>query len=541
LSAKGKIARAAGAMSFATFISRILGYVKDMILAKFFGATGISDIFFVAFRIPNLLRELFAEGSMSSAFIPVLTEYQTKHGKGEANRLVKATFLFILIFVGLICVLGIIFAPAIVTAIAPGFLSDPVKFANTVLLTRIMIPFLLFISLAALTMGALNTRGVFFIPALAPAMLNIVIIVSVLTLSIQFTQPIVAVAIGVTVGGLTQFMFQVPAFFRRGYSFFRKGNSKASSQVPEPDPSRITQRPSLSFLHPGLKKIGILIIPATAGLAVAQINIFVSTILASYLAEGSITYLYYSMRLIQFPIGIFGVAMGMAVLPALSEHAVKKEFDVLKDDFSFALRLLFFITVPAMIGLIALKVPIVNVLFQRGEFDYAATIGTSDALMFYSVGIWAIVGVRVITATFYSMQDTKTPVKIAVAAMTANIIFSLLLMSPMKHSGLALANSIASGANFILLFYFLRKKLGGVGTKRIAVSFAKTLAASAVMGFAGWYILKGEMWTASGNSLEKALYLGLAILLCAGIFMFISYLLKSEEMGYIIDKVRSKK
>jgi putative peptidoglycan lipid II flippase len=533
LSAKGKIARAAGAMSFATFISRILGYVKDMILAKFFGATGISDIFFVAFRIPNLLRELFAEGSMSSAFIPVLTEYQTKHGKGEANRLVKATFLFILIFVGLICVLGIIFAPAIVTAIAPGFLSDPVKFANTVLLTRIMFPFLLFISLAALTMGALNTRGVFFIPALAPAMLNIVIIVSVLTLSIQFTQPIVAVAIGVTVGGLTQFMFQAPAFFRRGYTFFRREKLEAGSgEIGD------ASRP---FLHPGLKKIGILIIPATAGLTVAQINIFVSTILASYLAEGSITYLYYSMRLIQFPIGIFGVAMGMAVLPALSEHAVKKEFDVLKDDFSFALRLLFFITVPAMIGLIALKVPIVNVLFQRGEFDYAATIGTSDALMFYSVGIWAIVGVRVITATFYSMQDTKTPVKIAVAAMTANIIFSLLLMSPMKHSGLALANSIASGANFILLFYFLRKKLGGVGTKRIAVSFAKTLAASAVMGFAGWHILKGEMWTASGNSLEKALYLGLAILLCAGIFMFISYLLKSEEMGYIIDKVRSKK
>ncbi|MBA4349202.1 MAG: murein biosynthesis integral membrane protein MurJ [Thermodesulfovibrio sp.] len=521
-------------MSFATLISRILGYVKDMILAKFFGATGTSDIFFVAFRIPNLLRELFAEGSMSSAFIPVLTEYQTKHGKEEANRLVKVTFFFILIFVGLICTLGIIFAPAIVSVIAPGFLSDSVKFANTVLLTRIMVPFLLFISLAALTMGALNTRGAFFIPALAPAALNIVIIISVLTLSIQFTQPIVAVAIGVTVGGLTQFMFQVPAFFRRGYSFFR-------SQKLEQNPSPIMHHSSLPFMHPGLKKIGILIIPATAGLAVAQINIFVSTILASYLAEGSITYLYYSMRLIQFPIGIFGVAMGMAVLPALSEHAVKKEFDILKEDFSFALRLLFFITVPAMIGLIALKVPIVNVLFQRGEFDYAATIGTSDALMFYSIGIWAIVGVRVITATFYSMQDTKTPVKIAVVAMIANIIFSLLLMSPMKHNGLALANSIASGANFILLFYFLRKKLGGVGTKRIAVSFAKTLTASVVMGFAGWYILQGKIWIVSGNSLEKALYLGITMLLCIGIFMFISYLLKSEEMGYILKKVRSEK
>ncbi|OHE56817.1 MAG: murein biosynthesis integral membrane protein MurJ, partial [Thermodesulfovibrio sp. RBG_19FT_COMBO_41_18] len=431
---KKHIARAAGLMSIATFISRVLGFVKDMILARFFGATGIADTFFVAFRIPNLLRELFAEGSMSSAFIPVLTEYQTKQGIEEAKRLVRITFTFITIFVGLICIIGIIFAPAIVTAIAPGFVGMPGKFSLTVLLTRVMFPFLLFISLAALVMGALNTRRIFFIPSLAPAMLNITIIIAVLTLATTMEQPIIAVAIGVAIGGFIQFAFQLPSFFKSGYGL----------------------TPEYDFRHTGLKKMSILVMPATMGMAVAQINMFVSTILASYLPEGSITYLYYSMRLIQFPIGIFGVAMGMAILPTLSEHAVKGEFDRLRDDFSFALRLLFFITIPAMAGLIALREPIVNILFQRGKFDYVATVGTAQALLFYSIGIWSIVGVRVVTASFYSMQDTKTPVKVAVIALAANVIFSIILMKPLKHSGLAFANALASGVNFLLLFFFLR-------------------------------------------------------------------------------------
>lgn len=536
MSTKAKITKAAGMMSFATFISRILGYVKDMILAKFFGATGNADTFFVAFRIPNLLRELFAEGSMSSAFIPVLTEYQTKSGKGEANRLVRSVFIFILIFVGIICVLGIIFAPAIVSVIAPGFLKEPEKFSNTVLLTRIMFPFLLFISLAALTMGALNTRGVFFIPALAPAFLNIVTIISVIALSMHFTNPIVSVAIGITSGGLVQFLIQVPSFFKQGYTLFKNKKSKSSDL----NSSLITRHQSLSFWHPGIKKIGLLIIPSTAGLAVAQINIFISTILASYLPEGSITYLYYSMRLIQFPIGIFGVAMGMAVLPALSEHAVRGRIDLLKEDFSFALRLLFFITVPAMVGLISLSEPIVSTLFQRGEFKYSNTIGTSNALIFYSFGIWAIVGVRTVTSAFYSMQDTKTPVKIAALAMILNIVMSITLMGPMKHSGLALANSIASSFNFLMLFYFLRKKIGSIGTKKIVSSFLKTFFASLLMGFIGWAITRNPLWAESGGDIKKVFYLSMGLLSCVFIYFLISYFLKSEEMGYIIKKIKER-
>ncbi len=515
---KGKIAKAAGLMSGATLISRILGYIKDMILARFFGATGIADTFFVAFRIPNLLRELFAEGSMASAFIPVLTEYKNKHGIEEAKRLVSITFTFIMIFVGTICLLGIVFAPQIVKLIAPGFVKMPEKFSVTVLLTRIMFPFLLFISLAALSMGALNVKRIFFVPALAPAMLNVTIILSVIFIAPMMGQPILAVAIGVALGGLIQFVFQLPSFYKNGYSL----------------------KPELNLRHEGLKQMSILILPATMGMAVAQINIFVSTILASYLSEGSITYLYYSMRLIQFPIGIFGVAMGMAVLPTLSEHAVKGEFDKLKDDFSFALRLLFFITVHAMVGLIALREPIVNLLFQRGKFDYIATLGTSQALLYYSIGIWSIVGVRVITASFYSMKDTKTPVKIAIIALLTNLFLSIFLMKFLHHRGLALANSLASWLNFILLFYFLKRKLVSIDGKKIVRSFIKTITASIIMGMIGWELIRGELWKMSGSILNKSLYLSVTISVCAGIYFLLCYILRSEEFFYLKEMLRQR-
>ncbi|KAF0179674.1 MAG: virulence factor [Nitrospirae bacterium] len=532
-------------MSAATLISRILGYIKDMILAGYFGASAKSDVFFVAFRIPNLLRELFAEGSMSAAFVPVLTETQTKEGREAANRLVRAVLAVVLLVVGAVCILGIIFAPVIVSLIAPGFVHEPVKFADAVLLTRIMFPFLLFISLASLAMGALNTRGVFFIPALAPALLNVVTIVCIVTLASQFANPIIAVAIGIALGGLVQFLFQVPAFWRQGFTFFRsekagERSQESGGQNPAKDASRLTPHASPLFSHPGLRRIGTLVIPATFGMAVAQINIFVSTILASYLSDGSITYLYYSMRLIQFPIGIFGVAMGMAILPALSEHAAKKELGLLKEDFSFALRLLFFITVPAMAGLIALQMPIVNTLFQRGEFTHAASINTAQALMYYAVGIWAIVGVRTITSTFYAMQDTKTPVKIAACGVIINVIASVALMGPMQHNGLALANSIAAAVNFLLLFYFLRDKLGGIGTKRIVRSFAKTCAAAAVMGIAGWVATRSELWTTSGQAGLKAIFLSGAVCGSIGLYLAVSYVLKSEELLYLTKKIHER-
>lgn len=510
---KGRIARAAGSMSGATMISRVLGYARDMLIAFYFGATGLSDTFFAAFRIPNLLRELFAEGSMSAAFVPVLTEYQGKD-PAEAKRLVRITFTFLLTATGAICLLGIVFAPQVVTVLVPGFLDSPEKFSMTVLLTRVMFPFLVFISLAAIVMGALNVKRVFFVPALAPAMLNITIIVTVVALVPVLPDPILAVAVGVALGGLVQFAFQTPTFFRKGYSL-----------VPAFEPR-----------HPGLKRMLKLMLPVTLGMAVAQINIVVSNVLASFLAGGSITYLYYSMRLIHFPVGVFGVAMGMAVLPSLSKHAVRKDLTALREDFSFALRLLFFISVPAMAGLIALREPIINLLFQRGQWDYSDTLGTAEALMFYSLGIWAFVGVRVVAATFYSMQDTRTPVKAAVAALTANVVLSLALMGPLRHGGLALANALASMLNFTVLMYFLKKRLGKVEGARILASFGKVAAASAAMGLLAWLALKGEMWSRPGESLLKAAWLfgGIALsTLAYGIFCRI---LGCEELDFMVER-----
>lgn len=514
--AKGKIIKAAGAISLATSFSRILGYIKDMILAKYFGATGISDVFFVAFRIPNLLRELFAEGSMSSAVVPVLKEAQVKQGQAETKKIIQSLFTFILLVVGLITILGIIFSPLIVKLIAPGFTSDPEKFDLTVLLTRIMFPFLLFISFAALTMGALNTTNRFFIPALAPCFLNIAIIILVVGFSSFFLNPIISVAIGVALGGLIQWLVQIPQFYKSNFNL------------------------GFTAFHPALKKIIILVIPTTLAMAVNQINIFVSTIIASFLPEGSVTYLYYSMRLIQLPIGIFGVAVGMAVLPTLSQHFAEGNKTNLAKDFTFSLKFLFFLTIPSTIGLIILREPIVNTLFQRGAFDYIATINTAQALLFYSLGILGTVGSRTITATFYSLQDTKTPVICAISGVIINISFSILLMHSMKHNGLALAYSLAATVQFFMLAIFIKSKIREISLYCLIPSFIKSLFASLVsVGIAKLICeIDSSLWLQSEKMLIKFIWLGISILIAVLCYFFICYLLKHEELSYILKKIR---
>jgi len=525
---KERITKAAALMSIATFLSRITGYIKDMILAKVFGASGVTDTFFVAFRIPNLLRELFAEGSISAAFVPVFTECLTKEGKEEAKRLASIVFTFLLLTLTIITLLGILFAPYVVSLIAPGFMKDAEKFSLTIKLAKIMFPFLFFISLAALAMGILNSLKAFFIPALAPMFLNLSIIACVFTIAPQFSQPLLAIALGVTIGGALQFGVQIPSLIRQGIDF----------------------KPILSFSHPALRKMLTLLMPAIAGMGVAQINIFLSTIFVSYLPDGFATYLYYAMRLIHFPIGIFGVAMAMAVLPTLSRYAVKGDMDSLRDTLSFSLSLLFFITIPAMAGLIALGKPIVNVLFQRGEFTYEATLGTAYALLFYSAGLWAFVGARVTASVFYSTQDTKTPMKVAGLSILTNIIFSIILMGPLKHGGLALANAIGSMVNFIALFWILRKRLRRIDGRKILKSFAKISFASSLMALMGWMITKGDIWCApegctlwmeSGRIIEKAGILGGVIVICIAIYLLIMHFMKSEELKYLIKMYRERK
>ncbi len=515
---KRNVTKAAGQISIATTGSRILGFVRDIVLARIFGATGSTDAFFIAYRIPNLFRELFAEGSMSAAFIPVFTETITKQGREDARRLASAVFAFLISALSIVCLLGILFAPYVVSVIAPGFIKSPEKFLLTVKLTRVMFPFLFFISLAAFAKGMLNSLRSFFIPALAPVFLNIAIIISALFVAPRFTVPLVAVGLAVTVGGALQVAVQMPGLMKKGFIVW----------------------PVFSFAHPGLKKIRRLLVPAIVGMGVAQINIFISTVFVSFLPGGAATYLYYAMRFVHLPIGIFGVAMATAVLPSLSEHAAKGDNDGLRDTFSFSLRLLFFMTLPAMAGLISLSGPIVDVLLQRGEFTAKATAETAYALVFYASGLWAFVGARIVASTFYSIQDTKTPVKIAALSVVTNIIFSFILIGPLQHGGLALANAIASAVNFIVLFLLLRKRLGRVDGGKIMRSFLRTAAASFIMGITALFAIKLFMWNEAAGTVVKAFILAGVISLCIGIYLLIMYLVKSEEFKYLL-MIRKKK
>lgn len=507
------VTKAAGQISVATTGSRVLGFVRDILLAKIFGASGSTDAFFIAYRIPNLFRELFAEGSMSAAFVPVFTESLIREGKDDAKKLASSVLAFLLSVLSTVCLLGILFAPYIVSVIAPGFIESPEKFDLTVKLTRVMFPFLFFISLASLAKGILNSLKSFFIPALAPMVLNISIIGAAVFLAPHFSVPLVAIGLAVSFGGMLQVLIQLPDLINKGFAF----------------------RPDFSFSHPGLKKVLRLLMPAMVGMGVAQINIFISTIFVSFLAGGAATYLYYAMRFVHLPIGIFGVAMATAVLPTLSKQAAKGDNEGLRETFSFSLRLLFFITLPAMAGLITLSEPILHVLLERGEFTPLAVSETAYALIFYSSGLWAFVGARIAASTFYAMQDTKTPVKIAALSVIVNIIFSIILMGPMRHGGLAFANAIASAVNFMVLFIMLKKKLGAVDGRRILLSLLKTAVASTVMGVAGLYLMKAFMWEEGANIALKASLLCTVILICIGLYLLIMRLMKSEELTYLIE------
>ncbi len=457
-SEKKTMTRAAGVIGLATLLSRILGFVRDMVIAWFFGAGLLSDAFFVAFRIPNLLRRLFAEGSLSIAFVPVFTDYLTRDGRDEAFNMARSTLRILSVLLVVLTIAGILAAPLIVKIVAPGFTGA--KFSLTVTLTRIMFPYIFFICLVALSMGILNTLGHFAAPALAPVFLNVAIIGAVLFIAPQMDTPVIGLAIGVLIGGALQLLLQVPVLIRKGFLFWRKA----------------------ALYHPGVKRIGRLMGPAVFGAAVYQINILVGTLLASLLPEGSVSYLYYADRLVQFPLGLFAISLSVAVLPSLSRQAAANDFKGLAETFGYSLQLIFFVTLPAMIGLIVLREPIVALLFQRGAFDIESTRLTARALVFYSLGLWAFSAVRIVVSTFYSLQDTLTPVKMASVSIIANIVLGILLMGPLKHGGLALATSLASMINFCLLLWVLRKRMEQLEVKKIMESIGKSVICSLIMG-----------------------------------------------------------
>ena len=508
---------AAGIVGAATFSSRVLGFIRDMVLARLFGATPAADAFFVAFRIPSLLRELFAEGSMSSAFIPVFTEYRTLRSKQEAWELASAVFTTLLTIVTLVTILGMVTAPWLVQGLAPGFQVNPEKLRLTTLLAQVMFPYLIFISLAALAMGILNSVRAFAAPAFSPLFLNVFIIGCALYLAPHLQEPIIGVAIGVVAGGAAQFAMQLPSLKLRGLLF------------------------GLRFepTHSGVRKIGQLMVPSLLGLSVTQINLTVSTILASFFAGGP-TYLFYGMRLIQFPLGIFGVALATAILPTLSTQAARGALGELRTTLGFGLRMILFIIVPAMIGLILLRIPIVHLFFEHGTFTSGDTAETALAVLCYSVGLWAFGGVRIIVAAFYSLQDTKTPAISAAIAVAANVVFSLALMTPLGPAGLALATALAAMVNGGILVAVLNRRLGGVDWASIGRSSIRVLSACLPMAVTCWWVAGQHIWGDPDAWMAKSAILAGAIGLSMAGYVGVHALLGSDELKVLWGMVQRR-
>jgi putative peptidoglycan lipid II flippase len=489
-----------------------------MVIANFFGAGVAADAFFVAFRIPNLWRRLVGEGSLTISFIPVYTEYLTKRSEEESQEVTHIAFTIAGVILLILTALGILFSPILIRIIAPGFYKIPEKFQLTVALNQIIFPYLFFMGLFALCMGILNSLRHFFAPAFAPIFLNISIIISVFLFYHTFEKPVFALALGVLAGGVFQFLFQIPFLIKKRISF----------------------RFNFNYRHPAIKRIGSLMIPGLIGTAVYQLNVFIDTIFASFLPSGSVSYLFFADRLMEFPLGIFAIAVGMASLPSLSQLASSGKVEELRETLSFTFRLVSFISVPAMVGLIALKTPIINVLFQRGQFDYHATIMTAKALLFYSVGLWAIAGARTVVPAFYSLQDTWTPLKIALICLGANVIFNSILIYPMKHAGLALATSLSSALNLILLFQKLGPKVGRIDLRKNIRSLLKIFFCSLLMGFGAYIICSFGNWTVTGNILQKVLLLGAGIGVGLGVYFVCSYWMRNEEMLFLLKMLRRR-
>lgn len=418
-----------------TFLSRILGFVRDVVVANLFGASAAADAFFVAFKIPNFLRRLFAEGAFSQAFVPVLGEYKAAREAGAIRDLidyVSGAFSGVLLA---FTTIGIIAAPLFVLVFAPGFLEQQHQFDLAAQMLRITFPYLLLISLAAFVAGILNSYGQFGIPAFTPILLNLSMIGAALYLSPQLSEPITALAWGVLIGGVLQFTFQLPFLWRLG----------------------LLPRPRWSLTHPGVRQIVKLMGPTLFAVSVSQINLLIDTLIASFLMAGSISWLYFSDRLVEFPLGVFGIALGTVILPSLSERHARGNAEEFSQTLDWALRLVLIVATPAAVALAVLAAPMIVTLFQYGEFSHLDVIKSSHSLMAYAAGLLGFTVIKVAAPAFFARQDTKTPVKIGVAAMVTNVLLNVILVLPLAHAGLALATSIAALLNGTLLVRGLRR------------------------------------------------------------------------------------
>ncbi len=455
---------AAGAVSAATMISRILGVAREMVMARYFGAGMATDAFNVAYRIPNLLRDLFAEGALSSAFVPTFVREYKARGREGAWLLASVVLNALAVILGALSLMFFFGAKWFVFILASGFAESPEKFELTVQMTRILSPFLLFVALAAVVMGMLNSRGIYFVPAAAPSAFNVCCILAGIFLSPIMPalglEPIVSMAIGAIAGGASQLLVQLPTVYRAGYRYAAE----------------------LSWRHPGLRQIGRLMLPAVVGLSATQINITVDTQIASRFGDGPVSWLNYGFRLMQLPLGLFGMAIATAALVTISGQAARGEMDRFRSTIASSLKLAACLTFPSMVGLIVFREEIVRLLFERGSFQAGDTLQTSRVLVLYVLALFSYSAVKVLVRAFYALGRTRTPVRASVFSVAVKIAVNFALIFPMGYLGLALATSLASWLNMALLLRGLGAQAGFRLNRRDYSVFLRTAAASAAMG-----------------------------------------------------------
>ena len=513
---KHKIAKYAGIVIIATIFCRILGLGREIVISNRFGAGIETDAFFIAFMIPNLLRSFLGEGALNSAFIPIFAEYLTNHDRKKAEYFASNVLNILIIILIIVVILGVWGAPLLINIIAIGFKSNIYKYELAVNLTRIIFPYIGFVAVAALFMGILNSYNHFLVPALAPAMLNISVIVLALTLSYKYG--IFAIAWGVILGGIGQALIQTPVLIRKKikYSFV------------------------VDFSDPGVKKLLKLLVPAMIGLAITQINVVVDRTIASTLIDGSISALYYSNRLVQFPLGAFGIAISIAIFPTLAKQTAKNDIAEFKKSLLFGLKILLFLTIPSAVGLMVLKDSLIRLIYEHGIFSRVATNMTASALLYYSIGLFAYACVRLITMSFYALKDTKTPVKIGIYIVFINIALDLILVRYLAHSGLALATSVAAILNLIILLKVLQDKIGDFELKSQLSFLVKIIVSSIFLGIICVLVNNYFGSVLDLNNKYNQLIQVIASIFSGGLVYFIiSYILDVKEVRNLRQTIKT--
>jgi putative peptidoglycan lipid II flippase len=497
--------------------SRILGFVREMMFAAYFGANRATDAFFIAWRIPNLLRRLVAEGGLTISFIPVYTEYLVCRGEQEALELARRTLSILIIACCLLVALGILFSPQLVGLFAWGF-TDPSSLDLAVRLNRILFPYLFFVAMVAFSMGVLNPHGLFFAPAFSPVMLNLGIIGGIL-IAPFFEEPLYGVCIGVMAGGVAQFLMQIPYLLRSGFRF----------------------KFVLDFRHEGIRRIFKLLGPAMFGIAVYQINILMSTILASSLPSGCVSYIYYSDRLTEIVLGVFIISIGNVILPRMSQTTAVDDYEGMKKLYLTSLNAAMFLALPAAAGLMAAGLPIVSVIFMRGSFTYADAILTERALFFAAMGIISVAILRITAPAFYSLKDTRTPVKAATGAFVVNISLGYILMhTQLMHAGLVLANTVAVTGQVTYLLWKLRDRVGRIFSPDSLKNLGFIFISSAVMAVVVLLLVPLCDWQRDPAA-RRWIFLFLVIAAAGGTFFAVARAMGVSEILYVLKRLKGRR